>query len=81
MALDPRKAVRVSAPERRDRSFLTRARVSKRLDPDFSTLSVYIRKETHKKFKAKAAVRDIDMSDVTELLLAKWVAGEVSIEN
>lgn len=81
MALNPRKAARASMPERRDRSFLTRARVSKRLDPEFSTLSVYIRKETHKKFKAKAAVQDIDMSDVTDLLLAKWIAGEVSLEN
>jgi hypothetical protein len=77
MALNPRKAATVVVPERQDRAFLNRTGASKRADPRYSTLSVYINKERHHKFKVKAATRQVEMSDVVDELLSRWIDGHI----
>lgn len=81
--LDPKKALKdLRPPARRDKGFLQRTaqRLSKRESEEYSTLSVYIKRDTHRRFKGKAGMEGIDMSEAADILIRKWLQNEIKLD-
>jgi uncharacterized protein (UPF0297 family) len=57
----------------------TDVQMSKSKDPNFQRTTIYIPRELHRKFKAAAVVRGIDMSDIVSDLLKEWLQKELDI--
>ena len=55
------------------------ARMSKRLNPAYSTLSVYVRCDTHRRLKAMAALQGRTMSEIAETVIEEWLAGDTGL--
>jgi hypothetical protein len=85
MPFDPaKKAVELSItpPQRRDHGYTLRdrqGRLGKSTSGAYSQLSVYIKIQNHRRLKGKAGMEGIEMSDVVEQLIEKWVSGQVEL--
>jgi hypothetical protein len=52
---------------------------SKRLSPDYSTLSVYLERDTHRRFKARSALDGRTMSEIVETAIEAWLSGKTEL--
>lgn len=50
--------------------------MSKSKDPNFQRTTIYIPRDLHRKFKAAAVVKDMDMSDIVSGLIEEWLIKE-----
>ena len=50
------------------------ARMPKGRNPAYSTLSVYVERDTHRRLKAMAALQGRTMSEIAETVIEEWLA-------
>lgn len=53
--------------------------MSKRRNPDYSTLCVYVRRNNHRLLKVLAALQGRTMSEITEELIEGWLSGKTEV--
>jgi len=51
----------------------SRPALAKSKDPEYTKMGLYIKKGTHRRMKAKAALEDRELSDVAEEIFSAWL--------